>query len=232
MTLTFDGTELTAAYNCYAFRDKTDNTPARDGEGIEVSGRSGNLFDDKKRWPNVDLSYVLLFNTESDFNGCKAFLASKVGYKVLSDSEHPSEFYKAFLNGEISPTIDRQRRMFKFRARFERKPQRYLTTGSAVTSLTASGSITNPTLFDSQPLFRVYGNGTLGVGAYSLTITNADGYTDIDSEMQDCFKGSVSMNNYVTLTGHKFPLLVPGSNGITLGTGITNVKITPRWYTI
>lgn len=232
MTLTFDGTELTAAYNCFAFRDKTDNTPAREGESLAVSGRSGNVFDDKKRWPNVERSYVLLFKSESDFDGCKAFLASKIGYKVLSDSEHPSEFYKAFVNGEISPTIDRQRGMFKFRVRFERKPQRYLTSGSTVVTKTATGSISNPTLFPSQPLLRVYGNGTLGVGSYSLTITNANVYTDIDSEMQDCFKGSASMNDYVTLTGHKFPLLVPGSNGITLGAGITKVEITPRWYTI
>lgn len=232
MTLTFDGTELTAAYNCFAFRDETDNSAARDGESIEVSGRSGNIFDDKKRWPNVDLSYILLFTSESDFDDCKAFLMSKIGYKMLSDSDHPNEYYKAFIKGKIAPQTDRNRNLFKFRVGFERKPQRYLTSGSVVTTLTDNGSITNPTLFFAEPLLRVYGNGTLGVGAYSLTITNADGYTDVDSEMQDCFKGSASMNNYVTLTGHKFPLLVPGSNGITLGTGITKVEITPRWYTI
>ena len=93
-------------------------------------------------------------------------------------------------------------------------------------------TITNPTLFDSQPLLRVYGVGALGIGSQTVTITQADVYTDIDCEMMDAFKGTANKNPYVQLTDHNFPVFKPGVNNISLGTGITKVEITPRWWIV
>lgn len=232
MTLTFDNMNVSTTYNCVVVRENTDDSVSREMESMDVNGRSGNFLIDKKRWSNLFPSYFIFFTTESNFDNCKAFLSSKVGYKKLVDSEHSEQFFMARVYGEIDTIVTRDRSLFRLHVTFERKPQKFLNSGNTVSTKTASGSITNPTLFDSRPLLRVYGTGTVGVGSYSLTISEADTYTDIDCEMQDCFKGSVSKNGFVTLAGHKFPVLVPGSNGITLGSGITKVEITPRWYTI
>ena len=92
-------------------------------------------------------------------------------------------------------------------------------------------TITNPTLFDSQPFLRVYGTGTLGINSQSVTITQADEYTDIDCEMMDCFKGTANKNPYVQFTDYNFPVLKPGVNYVSLS-GITKVEITPRWWIV
>lgn len=92
-------------------------------------------------------------------------------------------------------------------------------------------TIENPTLFDSQPLLRVYGEGTLGINSQSVTITQADEYTDIDCEMMDCFKGTENKNLFVQFTDFNFPVFKPGTNNISLS-GITKVEITPRWWMV
>lgn len=91
--------------------------------------------------------------------------------------------------------------------------------------------ITNPTLFDAKPLLRVYGTGTLGIASSTITISSADVYTDIDCELMDCYKGSANKNAYVSFSSNDFPVLKPGSTGFTFS-GITQVDITPRWFSV
>lgn len=94
-----------------------------------------------------------------------------------------------------------------------------------------SRAIYNPTMFPSKPLIRVTGYGTLSVGDYSLTIQqHSQSYIDIDSDIEDCYCGTVNMNQYVSL--EDFPELEPGVNGITHDSTITAVQITPRWYRV
>lgn len=105
-------------------------------------------------------------------------------------------------------------------------------TGDVTVVVVSPFTIENPTLFDAKPLLRVYGSGTVGIGEYTFTISEADEYTDIDCEMMDCFKGAVNKNPYVTFSNYEFPVLVPGVNKITMGAGITKIEITPRWYSV
>lgn len=90
--------------------------------------------------------------------------------------------------------------------------------------------IKNPTLFTSKPLIRVTGSGTVSIGDNTITIVSGYTYVDIDSEIQDCYCGTQNANSLVTFSNRKFPELQPGVNGISLGTGITSVQITPRWF--
>lgn len=91
--------------------------------------------------------------------------------------------------------------------------------------------IDNPTLFDAKPLLRVYGTGTLGIASSTITISSADVYTDIDCELMDCYKGSANKNAYVVFSSNDFPVLKPGKTGFTFS-GITQVDITPRWFSV
>jgi phage-related protein len=97
--------------------------------------------------------------------------------------------------------------------------------------LTASGTINNPTLFDAQPLIRVYGTGSITVNGVTITISEADGYTDIDCELMECYKGNVLKNYAVSLDSTDFPVLSAGDNAISMS-GVTSAIITPRWWTI
>ena len=90
--------------------------------------------------------------------------------------------------------------------------------------------INNPTQFPSKPLIRVTGSGTVSIGDNTITIASGYTYVDIDSEIQDCYCGTQNANSLVTFSNRKFPELQPGINGISLGTGVTSVQITPRWF--
>ena len=84
----------------------------------------------------------------------------------------------------------------------------------------------------ANPLLEVYGSGsaTLKVNGQIITFGNIDGNVSIDSEMMDCFKGSLSQNGNVTFSNNKFPVLLSSTNNIEMGTGITSLYVTPRWW--
>lgn len=58
----------------------------------------------------------------------------------------------------------------------------------------------------------------------------------IDCESGDCYRiesgDAFSINDAVTFEGGELPRLLPGDNQISLGSGITEVEITPRWWHI
>lgn len=162
----------------------------------------------------------------------KSYLLAQIGYQKLADSYYPDQYRKAYYAGGLDvdawPTLDAG----QFEITFNCKPQRYLTSGDSTTSFTASGTISNPTQFESHPLIRIYGIGSATINGVTVTISDADTYTDIDCELMDAYKGSTSKNAFVSFSGVDFPVLSPGSNTITLGTGVSKIDITPRWWVL
>lgn len=230
---TLDGVD-SRDFGVYISGKGTFNASARDYNMIPVPGRNGDLVGPEKRFQNGTLVYpaFIYANFKQNIADFRNFLLSLVGYHDLIDSYHPTEIRKVLFQGPFNAEVVTKNDAGSFDIEFICKPQRFLTSGQQVTTLTADGSITNPTLFDSQPLMRVYGVGALGVGSQTVTITQADVYTDIDCEMMDAFKGTANKNPYVQLTDHNFPVFKPGVNNISLGTGITKVEITPRWWIV
>lgn len=230
---TLNGVSSTT-YGVYISGQGTFNAPARDYNIIPVPGRNGDLVGPEKRFQNGTLIYPAFIYSNFDTNiaNFRNFLLSLVGYHDLIDTYHPNEIRKVLFKGPFDADVESKNDAGKLNIEFECKPQRFLASGNTKTTLTADGSISNPTQFASQPLLRVYGTGALGIGSQTITITQADVYTDIDCEMMDAFKGTANKNPYIELTDYNFPVLNPGTNNISLGTGITKVEITPRWWTI
>lgn len=97
--------------------------------------------------------------------------------------------------------------------------------------------VVNPTLFESKPLLQVTGRGTLSVGDVTMTITGTASqvlYIDCDiMEVYSITDGQMQpQNSLVTMNSYDFPKLKPGANKITLGVGITQVVVTPRWWRV
>ena len=230
---TLDGVD-SRDFGVYISGKGTFNASARDYNMIPVPGRNGDLVGPEKRFQNGTLVYpaFIYANFKQNIADFRNYLLSLVGYHDLIDSYHPTEIRKVLFQGPFNAEVVTKNDAGSFDVEFICKPQRFLTSGQQVTTLTADGSITNPTRFDSQPLLRVWGTGQLGIGSQTVTITQADEYTDIDCEMMDAFKGTANKNPYVQLTDHNFPVFKPGVNNISLGTGITKVEITPRWWIV
>ncbi len=209
------------------------NSPGRDIDTIAVPGRNGDLTIDNGRFFNIDIVYpAFIFESFlSNFSAFKAYMASIRGYKRLEDTYHPDHYRLARFKSELQPEMNVHNKIGSFDLVFDCDPRRFLKTGEVPFMLTSAGTIKNPTQFDSLPLIRAYGTGTLTIGDCSVVISTANVYTDIDCEAQEAYKGSTNCNNNIILGNGEFPKLSPGNNSISF-TGLTQVDITPRWWTV
>lgn len=212
------------------------NAPARSVDFISVPGRDGDLIGMETRLENGVLTYKDSFiytNFRAQMAAFRAFLLETNAYRRLVDTYHPDEYRMVSYAGGLSVAPNSRQSAGRFDITFNAMPQRYLISGETPQTFTASGTITNPTRFAAKPLIRVYGNGVLGVGANSITIINNSGnYIDIDTASGLARRGAVNMNQSITLSGYDFPTLPAGATGISLASGITQVQITPRWWTV
>lgn len=230
--LTYDG-QLSSDYGIYISGVSTFVRPQRARSFQSIPGRSGELIYDEARYPNIKIQYPAFIRREfaGKYAGFINFLNSHSGYARLEDTYDPDVFRLAVPSGNMQPKTGPQNWAGKFTLEFSCKPQRFLKSGEEVVELTADGSVYNPELMPAQPLFRVYGSGTLGVNSGTLVIgSHGYAYMDIDCMIMDAHYGAYNLNNYLTLSGNEYPVLHAGLNNITLGTGITKVEVTPRWW--
>ena len=242
-SLTFDGVNSLDS-GIYITGEAVYNAPQRQVNMVTVPGRNGTLAIDQGRFENIEVTYPAgcFADNQSDFADkvmdFRNELASRFGYKRLVDTYHPDEFRLGAYSAGLEVGAVGFHNAGEFAIAFDCKPQRFLTSGETVTTLTASGSITNPTLFASSPLLVVTGAGTLTIGDQTLTIASgsANQVIYIDCDSQEAWEivggGKLSRNDYIQNAGEAFPVLNPGANGIVLGTGITRVEVTPRWWRI
>ena len=223
-----------ADYGLAVSGEDTFRKPAPDSEHIGIPGRNGDLVISNNRFRNIDVIYHV--GIRRDFlPRYRAFMnavLSSPGYHRLEDSYHPGHFRLAVMESSVEPKTGQGNRNAVFDLTFSCKPQMYLKEGEQVRVYTEDATIYNPTVFEARPLLRVYGTGMIGIGSGTITVTSADGYTDIDCEMMDAYKGGVNCNGNIQLSGGEFPVLSPGWNGISIGSGITRLELTPRWWEI
>lgn len=200
-------------------------------ESVEIPGRNGNLTVSDGAYNNVTRKYLMYVKGDivSRIRDFRNFLNINPGYQRLEDTFTPEEFRLAQFSSLFEvQTSDRKTAAFEIE--FECKPQRFLRSGEQKVILTESGQIVNPSYQTSTPLVRVYGTGTVTIGDILIAIKSASSYTDIDCEAESAYKGSTDCNSNIVLTDGKFWKLESGRNAVTLGTGISRVVITPKWW--
>lgn len=211
--------------------------PAHKYSEVVVPGRSGKLLMDLASYDNVRREYDVQIVGDTglaSFTALRNYLASCTGYLRLTDSFDAAHYYMAAYTEAFNLTADwHSMRRGRGTIAFDCKPQRFLTSGETVVSRTSSGTITNPTRFASKPLLKVTTTraaaSVLGVGSVNITIRR-QGVIYIDCETGRAYSGATPLDTYISLNAIDFPSLEPGSNGISLGTGISKVEITPRWW--
>lgn len=234
-SFTFDGYK-SSDYGIFISGDGVYNAPERDIEMVSIPGRNGALALDQGRFENIELTYPAgVFGTsQSDFSSklstFRNILCSRVSYVRLTDEYHPDEFRLALYRSGLEVEPVNYSNAGEFEIIFECKPQRFLTSGETTTTFNGNGSITNPTQFESKPLLVVTGTGTLTVNGTSITFSSSP--TTVDCETMEAYNGSTSRNGSITLGSGVFPVLSPGSNSISKTSGISQIKITPRWWRI
>ena len=107
-------------------------------------------------------------------------------------------------------------------SQYEWIAQIYVESGTTVNDIIFNPSLI-PTTIDECVLF---------IGADNIKLKPVYDYIDIDSEIQDCYCGTQNANSVVSFATGEFPKLPPGTTGVLLGAGISNIQITPRWYRV
>ena len=206
------------------------NAPSRRVEKYSVPGRNGDIAVELGGYENIVIQYdiAVVNNFATSASGIKNWLLASKGYQRLTDTYDTTHYRLAVMSSSIEYVTTALNREGTATIEFDCKPQRFLLTGENTTTLNASGSISNGTQMDAKPLLRAYGAGTLTVNGTAVTVTTSSTYVDIDCEAQQCYKGTTNCNNNVVV--NEFPTLSPGSNTVTLGTGISKVIITPHWW--
>ncbi len=219
-------------FNLILSGEDTWKKPMPDVERMQIPGRNGDLLLSNHRYGNVSITYHVGIKRDFDtnFTAFMNFLLKEPGYHRLEDSYHPEYYRMAVLDKEISPQLSAYNHSGTFELVFSCMPQQYLKSGERMQELTGSGTIYNPTIFDARPLLRIYGTGRILIGDTYVTLTENDSYIDIDCELEDAFRDTVNMNQYLELENREFPVLKPGYNNITFASGITKIELIPRWW--
>lgn len=244
-SITFDG-ENSLDNGIYISGEAAYNAPERVVEMITVPGRNGAIAMDQGRFENIEVTYPAgcFASDEAGFTDKIAefrnILASRYSYKRLTDTYNPDEFRMALYKSGLEVEPAAHNRAGEFDITFDCKPQRWLVSGETEVAFTGAGSISNPTLFEAKPMLKVTGAGVLTIGSYTLSIAAGSSPSTqeiyIDCETQEAWEivgaGKLSRNDYIQNAGEDFPVLAAGENTITLGSGISRIEITPRWWRI
>lgn len=204
----------------------------RKAETISIPGRNGDLTILDGSYENIPEKYKLYVSKDikSRILAFRNHLNINTGYQRLEDTFSPGEYRMGrYLSLFEVGTSDRKNAAFE--VEFDCMPQRFLKSGEQAIVLTASSVIHNQNYTTSKPLVRVYGVGTVSIDGLPIRLTANASYTDIDCEAESAYRGSTNLNGNIVLNSeHDFWVLKPGSNTITLGSGITRVEITPRYW--
>ena len=207
--------------------------PEREIEKYEIPGQSGDLIIDKNRFKNIDVRYpgFIVDDFEKRYNDFFSYLLSLGRYFRLEDSFKPEEYRQAYFTAPLIPTnADKKKGTFEIVV--HAKPQRFLKEGDRPITIYSDATIKNPTLLPSKPLVRVYGTGSVVIAGITITILAAEGYTDFDCLTQMAYKDSMNCNSNIVLEDDKFWELPVGEASISLGSRISRIELTPRWYII
>ena len=192
--LTFGDVD-TRQFDVGIYGDKLAMAPERDQEFIKIPGRDGDLIIDNGRYNNITVSYkaYIINDYNANIRGLRNALISKKGYERLQDTINPEEFRLA---KAIPFEVDEYGilRAGEFTMQFICKPQRFLVCGENPIEITGSSSILNQYEETAKPLIRAYGTGSFTIGGISVQITSANGYTDIDCELQEAYKDTLATN--------------------------------------
>lgn len=213
--------------------------PKRKIEKVSVPGRNGDLIFSQDAFENVEQEYDIAISANTlDLMSTSIrvgqWLLSPKGYCELEDSYDPEIYRMAYYSGS-SDIVNILNLAGTANITFDCKPQRFLKAykNRWVTFNEETNEYINPTKFISLPLIRILGSGRCdaNVGGYDISVSNVNGYVDIDCELMDCFCGNINMNGNTTLGSlDAFPKLQAGKNNVSFSRGTTAIKIQPRWW--
>ena len=206
--------------------------PQKEIENLQIPGKNGDLTIDNHRFSNIIIPFNCYIhkNFGQNYSNLINYLMSLTGYQRIESNEEPDVFRLGMIKAPIEPEMGQ----FNFRGQFsidiDFMPQKWLKVGENRITVNGSETLVNPTAFNALPTLYVQGTGDITVNGNIMTLANNTGTTVIDCDAQNVYEGTIDRNSDITLTNNSFPSLVPGTNTIEYGTGITSLIVVPNWW--
>lgn len=211
--------------------------PERQHDIFRVPGRNGDIIQQYDAYENITITYEVWFaNNNIDSMTAQqvarqisAWLYNSNGYCRLEDDFEADIFRLAYFVGDLD-IVNNLTLYGSAKISFNCRPERYYKS--------AEEWIINPTVldnyseFEAKPLIKVEGSGNVqfSIQGQTVRINNLVDYVYLDCETQDCYR-QLSENRNSLMIGD-FPTLKVGTNNVIIGTGITNLNIQPRYWTL
>ncbi|KTF03368.1 hypothetical protein AQZ59_01779 [Trueperella bernardiae] len=195
-------------------------------DDIEVEGRAGTLTR-FTGWKDTELELELAMPIRDGLHQYRQAAHELTGASTIAFTGE-SGVYRKVKHCEVSELRRELSGWGFFTARLTCQPFAYLTSGLAPVTMLESGTITNPGLLDADPIITVTGTGALSltINARVYHVSSPAGSVTLDSAR---LVAHVSGRVQTDALTEAFPVLNPGLNRITLGTGISQVVIVPNW---
>ncbi len=195
-------------------------------DDIEVEGRAGTLTR-FTGWKDTELELELAMPIRDGLHQYRQAAHELTGASMIAFTGE-SGVYRKVKHCEVSELRRELSGWGFFTARLTCQPFAYLTSGLAPVTMLESGTITNPGLLDADPIITVTGTGALSltINARVYHVSSPAGSVTLDSAR---LVAHVSGRVQTDALTEAFPVLNPGLNRITLGTGISQVVIVPNW---
>ena len=175
-TLTYGGIN-SGDYGIYITGEAVYDAPEKNVTVISVPARNGDIIIDKGNFANIDVKYKAgTFGADQqDFRQrlgrFRNALKAQSGYQRLTDTYHPEQYRMGIFNDAFEVKAE-QGVAGEFELVFNCKPQRWLTDGEAPVVVADGDTLSNPTLFESEPLLAIEGSGLVKFNGYEINLIN------------------------------------------------------------
>ena len=195
-------------------------------ESVKVPGRSGSLHETDGSYDNYTKTMECAIKNRQKIDDIAAWLT---GSGEIIFSSEPDKVYRVTISNTIS--IAQMMRTFqKFQVSFDTYPFKYsVNRFDEALELEKPAVILGKGTVYSQPVITVYGSGavTLTINGKAYPLSSVDGYVTINSEIEECYKSGLNMNNI--FSADEFPRLEPGDNTISWTGNVEKIEIQPNW---
>lgn len=191
-------------------------------EEIKVNGRNGNLHIDNNTYNSKSYTIECILFDETKLDLIKSVFQ---GTGVLTLSTESNREYNATIKNQIdfSKYLTYLR---EFPLKFDVEPFSASKTLKTL-EFTENSSFSVDGTAEVKPAIKITGTGTITLNNVQIQVTESD--IEIDCDLMECIKNNINKSDKVNLLD--FPSLIPGTNSLVLGTGVTKVTIMykERW---
>lgn len=207
----------------------------------QIPGRSGDLHQWDGAWENYPVRYQCWFKatpTGAQLRKVAAWLSDAPAGARLEDTYDDAVYRLAtYVGGADVENV--RNRYGRFIVEFDCDARKFLKSGDSALNITSSGLLNNQTGNTSYPLIELTGHvsGTVTINGVSLLVRFPGTETKtlrVDTYLREAWDitdgGETSMNEWIA--GTDFPVIVPGSNAISIGGNVESVRVYPRWWQV